>query len=432
MRKIFYLTSLSESKLFFTLCLVLYLVAHIFLYSYDISIHINEFQFISWDEFQYLSHIKDLQATLKKLDFVQFLSIQEPFGYSDLFFLFFSAISFPFHQLLLDGSGLYLFYIRCINLIFLASSFLIARLIIKKISKNNYTNLFLLFVYPLPGLFLLYKPFSPTYMGLFFLVCALYFYLQKKITISFLFLGLAIAIKIFLAFFLVLFLIDLKLFKNFFFHLKYIAIVLTAFLLSNPSIFKSIGSIKMKYIGLHRVMDNLNYPHAIKPDGIFFRLINWLDNESYNRSLNKFIGINTTGFFNEFICFSVTILLIITCAYVIYKLFPNNLCKLEKIIFPFCVFGLWLFMLTFNRVWTWYLFELIFILGISLPVVAQFEGKNFFLALFFMIFINGIYQSFNLYIKVNEFRQCRINNQSRIMFSDYPPPLLGCLRNNRT
>ena len=70
MTKIFYLTSFSESKLFFTLCLVLYLVAHIFLYSYDINIHINEFQFISWDEFQYLSHIKDLQATLKKLDFV--------------------------------------------------------------------------------------------------------------------------------------------------------------------------------------------------------------------------------------------------------------------------------------------------------------------------------------------------------------------------
>lgn len=391
----------------------------IFLWLKDISVPLSALKFISWDEYQYLPEIDIRQKALLRMDLISFFATQEKFGYGDFFFQLYSVLSLPFRFLIANDSPWFLFILRIFTLVFMLGSLLfsfkLAGLVSRRPSESQL--ILLLILCSMPGLFLVYKPFSPDYLSLFmllfgFLLICLATKSRSKTSYLFGFfcIGIGIATKIYAVLLLPIFYLyalDVSQDRVKIFILSTSALC-GGFLAANSSLFFNSPLLFFKkYYLLAMQMSDVNYQHAIKLPGLANRIHAWLDNPE----TNSLISISTKGISHEFFTVPVLVCIIITIIYYPIKSFDFK-CRLTKIFdqltthkpYIICFIAttaLVITIMTTNRVWTWYLISPIFFMAIGFStIVTCTKLLNIYI---FVILFNSVLMIYGFHDKYTQF-----------------------------
>lgn len=380
------------------------------------------FESLSWDEYQYLPVLHDYQINLLQSQWFNFLTLNEPFGYGSFFWQIYALVSIQYHDFYFTDSGKILLILRTITFICQISTLLFVVLILKRIShKKNFhwvAIITLLFLAPMNGLLLYYKPFSPDYLITLLLIVSIYFLIcfcttkdVKKLHFialitGYIIFGMAVGSKPYAILLSPILLLPIfwqwAKFGKIFWHKILSSIILflllpIGFTLSNLYILQTgINSYYSKLQILNSGMNINDFQHAIQPPGLISRIQHWIFSPT-----NSYSGIDTIGISYEYIHVYIYILLCISMVMLAVKFWkkrylePFYLAIILGIISTGCIV---LTVLTTNRVWTWYLLPFIYILAIGVGGVAYYALKNkytivaiiFILSLHWWILLPGI------------------------------------------
>lgn len=383
----------------------------------DTRIPLSQLVFTSWDEYDYLFEIDHLQRYLLNFDLFSFFRFPERFGYGNLFFQLYALISLPFAGLKTANSGWFLFVLRSITLflmlICLCLSFGILSRLSEKPLKSHLVFCVLLLV--MPGLLLLYKPFSPDYLSLAFLLSGLFILSKKTIdlprfAVSFVLVGLSVATKLYAIlalpiFVAALFQVDRERRRRA--AVTGVFAFVLGYLLANSNVFFSgHANIIRKFIGLTRTMASDSYQHAIPSNGVIDRIASWLSNPN----TDSLVGLNSWGVLHEFFSAGILVLATILSAYSLYRwyaAFHEREPLLAHAILPTGFAAMFLTMAATNRIWTWYLIAPVFLtaLGLALEIPALIRTRAL---VYGLIGLNALLMGINLEKKAQQFRQGRM------------------------
>ncbi len=352
-------------------------------------------QRVSWDEYQFLPHIHSLQQCLLRGDLVGFFSRPEPFGYGDLFWQIYSVAALPWAGYMETDNPSPLLALRFVTLGFHLASLRLGIMLVHALGQGRTapaSAAFCMLLCFMPGLMLLYKPFSPDYLATFLVLLALLLATRAAasqgshplvLTIfASLTMGVALATKAYNVFLLPLFVVALFGFKLPEPRRWPVALIAGIFgaaglVLANSSIISTgLGSWLAKYQRLSDLMNSDNHPHVIRPPGFINRLAAWWNNPNST----DLIGINTTGISREFFSPIGSGLLVLICLFFLIRRLRSRAQQTEWLpATAFVVVGavaILLTMATTNRVWTWYLLCPVFVVTVGLSLLLSMELQS--------------------------------------------------------
>ncbi|MFA5995923.1 MAG: hypothetical protein WCW27_01610 [Patescibacteria group bacterium] len=104
----------------------------------DLRFPLALFEYLSWDEYQYLPILNNYQSVLIKQGVVEFIYTNEPFGYGAIFWQIYALGSIWLHNFFNGSdSSLIIFNLRCITFIFQVASLTLVMKILKLIYVKN-------------------------------------------------------------------------------------------------------------------------------------------------------------------------------------------------------------------------------------------------------------------------------------------------------
>lgn len=397
----------------------------------------------------YWQQIDALHLILQKMDIQKLIFFEDKFGYGALFWQFFALVSYPFRHWSESNDGSFIFVLRLINLSFQ----LLTGFVLLEIHRKIYPKLFslwsfVLFIAFMPGLFFMWKAYSPDYLSAFSFVLCIYLITcfiqneckcQRYLYSGLFFLGLSFSLKLYNAFFLIgltpILLIGMFKGKIKFHEKRLIQIFSCLFFLMAGLI---IGNLRLlstpyEYLGLLKLhssfVNSHEYVHSM-PNSVshIHRFFNWFNN-SYSKT---YIGLSSRGILSEFFGYPAIILGLLATYFAIIQNKINGFFPTPRGFSPLLLYVSSLMMLSIilltNRVWTWYLLTPVLLLALSINIVLwqSIEKQNnlsFLKKIISLLFILHVLSSVNnLYAKFIEKKE-----GSLLAFEQLNSEFLSCV-----